>query len=52
MQNVNRNAFDKRFFDLMFNSNISQYVDTKKLTQAIVDLVANAHKTFPKKVKE
>lgn len=52
VQYVHRNAFDKRFFDLMFSSDLSPYVDTKKLTHAIVELVASARHKFPRKVKK
>lgn len=52
VQYVHRNSFDKRFFDLMFGTDLSPYVDTKKLTHAIVELVATAKHRFPRKVKE
>lgn len=49
---VHRNSFDKRFYEFMFSSDLSPYVDMRKLTHEIIELIVNARKLFPKKEKE
>lgn len=52
IEHTNRKLFNKRFIDVLFGSDLSPYVDMKKLTNAIVDLVDTARHKFSKKVNE